>query len=218
MTLKNSKIATAKPDAKANKAYIDALFMEAYSRYATVEEQKKFVGQTIRDAANTILGSRLSPFYQGNVIIPPTAIHPLIWPLKKVQITQKFGERPEVYRQFGLNGHDGIDLKTRYLTSPLGNMDVFASHDAIVQEVRHDKNGYGTHIRLYKKGLGMTLYGHLSKALVQVGQTVKQGDTIGVSGNTGFSTAPHLHWEFRPDPLDSANGFAGAVDQTNYLS
>jgi len=127
-------------------------------------------------------------------------------------VTQAFGSRPDVYKQFGLKGHNGIDLRTRYIDTPLAHMEVFASHDGVC-DVRWDKTGYGTHVRISNKGFGMTLYGHLSKAVVAKGQIVKAGQLIGFTGNTGFSSAPHLHWEWRPEPLKSNNGYAGAADQ-----
>ena len=57
-------------------------------------------------------------------------------------------------------------------------------------------------------GDGMVIrYGHLSETSVEVGQTVAQGDLLGLSGNTGNSTGPHLHFEMRVndevvDPLE----------------
>ncbi len=61
-----------------------------------------------------------------------------------------------------------------------------AAHDGLGIKVEVD-HGYG-----YK-----TIYGHLSKALVKEGARVKRGDLIALSGNTGLSTAPHLHYEVR---------------------
>lgn len=212
MTLKNSNIAQANPDVPANADFINALFFESSGRKATSEELEKFVGMTVKDAANTILGASLSPFSEKR-----KQTQKLIWPLDKVQVTQKFGENPQIYSKFGMKGHDGIDLRTRYFDSPLAQRKVRAAHDAIVQDVRWDKTGYGTHIRLYQQGFGMTIYGHLSKILVSKGQHVSQGEIIGITGNTGFSSGPHLHFEVRPDPLQSGNGYAGAVDPRNYL-
>ncbi len=141
----------------------------------------------------------------------------LIHPLKKIQITQKFGERPEVYKQFGLKGHDGIDYRTRWIDTPLAHMEVFAAHDGVC-DVRWDKTGYGTHVRLNLKGKGTSIYGHLSKAIVSKGQIVKAGQLLGYTGATGFVSGPHLHFEWRPEPLKSANGYAGAVDPAPFLA
>lgn len=142
----------------------------------------------------------------------------LLYPIDKVFITQKFGENPAFYAKFGLKGHDGIDFRTRFVDSPLAHRYVTASHDGIVADVRWDKTGYGTHIRLYKKGSGLTIYGHLEKSYVSKGQIIKAGQRIGLTGNTGTSSGPHLHFEFRPDPLKASNGYAGAVDPLPYLS
>jgi hypothetical protein len=62
MALKNQGIASANPSAIANRAYIDALYKEVYGRYATENEYNRFKNNTVKDAANIILGQNLSPF------------------------------------------------------------------------------------------------------------------------------------------------------------
>jgi len=84
--------------------------------------------------------------------------------------------------------HYGMDF-----TAPTGT-DVFATGNGIVKEV--DRNaGYGN-IIVIDHGYGFeTLYGHLSRTNVKVGQVINRGDVIGFVGSTGASTAPHLHYE-----------------------
>ena len=84
--------------------------------------------------------------------------------------------------------HYGMDF-----TAPTGT-DVFATGNGIVKEV--DRNaGYGN-IIVIDHGYGFeTLYGHLSRTNVKVGQVINRGDVIGFVGRTGASTAPHLHYE-----------------------
>ena len=57
----------------------------------------------------------------------------------------------------------------------------------------------------------MTIYAHLERPVVKTGQAVRAGEEIGRSGNSGFSTGPHLHFEVRL-PGHADNGFGGAVD------
>ncbi len=85
--------------------------------------------------------------------------------------------------------HSGIDF-----SAPKGT-EVFATGDGVVKKIRHSRRGYGNTITI-DHGYGYkTFYAHLSKILVKKGQKVKRGEVIGLVGNTGKSTAPHLHYE-----------------------
>ena len=142
----------------------------------------------------------------------------LYHPLDKVFITQTFGARPEVYRSMDLKGHNGNDYRTRFLDSPLGKRYVSAAAAGKVETVRYDVRGYGIHIRLRHADGSLTIYGHLTKPYVQKGDTVEAQQIIGLSGNTGFSSAPHLHFEYRPTSSPSTNGYAGALDPTPFMN
>jgi septal ring factor EnvC (AmiA/AmiB activator) len=85
--------------------------------------------------------------------------------------------------------HEGMDF-----TAPTGT-DVYATGDGVVVEAESSYRGYGNKIMI-DHGYGYkTLYGHLNEIDVKIGQKVKRGDVIGRVGNTGLSTAPHLHYE-----------------------
>lgn len=85
--------------------------------------------------------------------------------------------------------HYGIDF-----TAPIGT-DIYVTGDGVVEKTDQSKRGYGNSI-VIDHGFGMkTLYGHMDGFNVKKGQKVKRGDVIGFVGNTGLSTAPHLHYE-----------------------
>jgi murein DD-endopeptidase MepM/ murein hydrolase activator NlpD len=85
--------------------------------------------------------------------------------------------------------HEGMDF-----TAPTGT-DVYATGDGTILEAESTFRGYGNKIMI-DHGYGYkSLYGHLNEIDVKVGQKVKRGDVIGKVGNTGLSTAPHLHYE-----------------------
>jgi murein DD-endopeptidase MepM/ murein hydrolase activator NlpD len=86
--------------------------------------------------------------------------------------------------------HFGVDLAVPERTS------VFAANSGTVIFRGWNNTGYGNLIVL-SHGQYMTLYGHLSGFNVACGQTVAAGQVIAFSGNTGASTAPHLHFEVR---------------------
>lgn len=116
----------------------------------------------------------------------------LQWPVAtSTLITQYMMDRPDVYRRFGLPGHDGIDFGSR-----VGD-DIFAAADGVVVASRVDTTGFGEMIRLLHEFEGQTfetLYAHLNVRLVTVGTRVSKGQLIAESGNTGFSDGPHLHF------------------------
>lgn len=117
------------------------------------------------------------------------------WPTDSARITQEFGENEAhygrllpvpVYGNVRL-GHDGIDIGL-----PIGS-NIYAAQNGIVKEL-YNHQFYGIHIRLdHGNGLG-SLYGHLQKTLVKIGDRVTIGQKIALSGNTGASTGPHCHF------------------------
>jgi len=85
--------------------------------------------------------------------------------------------------------HNGMDF-----TAPTGT-DVYATGDGVVSVTKSLIGSYGNHI-IIDHGFGYeTIYAHLEGFKVKQGQKVKRGDVIGFVGNTGLSTAPHLHYE-----------------------
>lgn len=105
-------------------------------------------------------------------------------PLQNGAITSKFGFRK--YRW-----HYGTDLKLNIGDS------IHSVFDGIVRIAKFDRRGYGNYVLIRHNNGLETLYGHLSKTNVVVGQVVKAGELIGLGGNTGRSTGPHLHFEVR---------------------
>lgn len=105
-------------------------------------------------------------------------------PTTNTKITDKFGYRPRRRRV-----HNGIDIKVNRGDT------IYAAFDGKVRITSYQRKGYGHYI-LIRHGNGIeTLYAHLSKKLVTVNENVKAGDPIGIGGNTGRSSGPHLHFE-----------------------
>ncbi len=87
--------------------------------------------------------------------------------------------------------HYGIDF-----SAPIGTA-VYATGDGVVEDMEHSRSGYGNNLTI-NHGYGYeTKYAHLSEFKVRKGQKVKRGQLIALVGNTGKSTAPHLHYEIK---------------------
>ncbi len=105
------------------------------------------------------------------------------FPLKNNEITSDFGWRRWRY-------HFGIDLRVKVGDS------IFNCFDGMVRIAQKSKSYGNTVVVRHNNGLE-TLYAHLSKILVKPNQEIKAGEIIGLAGNTGRSTGPHLHFEIR---------------------
>lgn len=116
--------------------------------------------------------------------------YPNSYPLDTVIIGSKFGMRMHPIHHKVLM-HRGVDMKTK-----IGSH-VYATMDGIISKTKCSKFGYGNQIRVSNDSGYDTRYAHLSEILVEEGQLVKKGDLIGLSGNSGISTTPHLHYEVR---------------------
>ena len=116
---------------------------------------------------------------------PPTYIKPL----SGGRQTSGYGRRKAPTKGASTN-HQAIDWAT-----PTGTA-IWASSGGTVT-VAGWQSGYGYVVYINHPDGNQTRYGHLSKVLVSVGQKVKQGQKIALSGNTGRSTGPHLHFELR---------------------
>lgn len=148
-----------------------------------------------------------------NNFIAPSTISPVTgttffnpgWGL----ITSGFGYRPSFKRM-----HKGIDI-----SMAVGDT-VRVIMPGVVERVAYEAKGYGNYIIVRHDEGYETRYAHLIAPLVAAGQRVEAGVAIGLSGNTGNSTGPHLHFEVRYngtalDPL-SVFSFSGNQQNANY--
>ena len=140
----------------------------------------------------------------------------LIYPVKKVYITQDWGVNRDNYSKFGLLGHNGIDLRA-FLPSGErcyegGKSEVFAPHDGKIIENSFDSS-YGWYSKIENDKEGSILAHFHSKSACVVGSYVLAGDLIGYQGTTGNSTGIHLHWGYYPKPRNKASGYSGTINQ-----
>lgn len=119
----------------------------------------------------------------------------LLWPVSDVLITQGFGltsfsVTTDVYKN---NRHNGVDFKARVGTP------IFAAESGVIKGTGNTDTicpggSYGKFVVIDHQNNLSTLYGHMSIIKVTTGQRVSRGDIIGLSGNTGYTTGPHVHF------------------------
>ncbi len=105
------------------------------------------------------------------------------------RITSGFGKRRDPFNG-RMSFHDGVDIRGRR------GQKIYATADGVITFAGRN-GGYGKYIRLQHAGNYETAYGHMQKIMVKKGQKVKRGQIIGLVGNTGRSTGPHLHYEIK---------------------
>lgn len=130
-------------------------------------------------------------------------------------ITFAFGALPdsteiqEKYRSWGLQGHNGIDYGL-----PKGTPVYSCDEGTILQA--GDNGDFGTSVTI-QHSWGTSLCAHLSSLEIQPGQQVSKHQRLGNSGDSGFTSGPHLHFAIKPTETDINNGFLGYVDPAPYF-
>ncbi|MEK7538359.1 MAG: peptidoglycan DD-metalloendopeptidase family protein [Patescibacteria group bacterium] len=125
-------------------------------------------------------------------LIPPRGVNVFSSPLDNPYITQRFGKTSASGRLYVSGSHNGVDFR-----APLGTPVKAMASGTVIGSGNTDLTcrgaSYGNWILIrYNNGLS-SVYGHLSLVKGVEGQTVSAGDVVAYSGNTGYSTGPHLH-------------------------
>ncbi len=178
---------------------IQAKIVQLSRQLAKEEEERRRKEEEERQAANGGSTAKPSTATQSN----PGGY---IWPVNSRYITSAMGMR---YGGIGAGNHKGNDIGRVGYTSS-----IYAAKSGTVIVSEYHKS-YGNYVVVSHGSGNTTLYAHMSKRLVNVGQYVNQGDVLGITGSTGNSTGPHLHFEVtengsRIDPF-KAGYLTGAV-------
>lgn len=127
-------------------------------------------------------------------------------------VSQRFGENYDYYfKNFKQKGHNGWDFAL-----PIGTK-LYATHDGIISFSSVTNFGDLAISIIDVSGTFRTIYGHLSESKVKVGDVVKKGQLVCLSGNTGrYTSGPHLHFGIHEVvngvDINLDNGFSGGVD------
>lgn len=168
---------------------LSAALDRAESRYAQVRQMMG--GEIVRDPVITASSLPVAPPVRARLASAPTDLGvglglPQHWPLDESGYLTRGQVKPGGREE----AHKGIDIAV-----PVGSL-VRASGGATVREAGEDPE-YGFFVLLDHIDEYQTMYGHLSRILVTPQSTVAPGEVIGLTGNSGRSTAPHLHFEIR---------------------
>ncbi len=174
---------------------IEGRVLSAYFKKDNVEiEQREVMGDSALDEVD-IVATQPVRFPEGRI-----RESNVVFPLKLVRATSLFG-----FRYHPIKGevkfHGGIDLRANY-------EGVYAFSSGVVERASYDANS-GNCVVIEHGGGIKTVYAHLSYIGVVPNQEVTAGALIAVSGNTGKSTAPHLHFsiKYKNTPVDPRSVF-----------
>lgn len=127
------------------------------------------------------------------------------------RLSSYFGYRMDPFYKV-MKFHEGVDF-----SAPVGT-EIYATGDGEVIKVVKSKRSYGNSVTI-DHGFGYeTFYAHCEKVLVKKGQKIKRGQVIATVGNTGKSTAPHLHYEVKKNnkSIDPINFFFNDLTPEEY--
>lgn len=200
-----SQLEAQKKTLEKKQAELQAQMSEAASLIAEMSSTKEGYEKLLRaeEAEASSIDAKIRQMQaqlSGKGELPAATYGGYIWPVTTSRkISSPFGARrnPVTGRT---ETHKGVDIAGVFYSS---NILAAKSGTVIISQYG---NSYGNYVVISHGTGNTTLYAHMSKRLVEVGATVNQGDVIGVTGSTGNSTGPHLHFEItengsRIDPL-----------------
>lgn len=198
---KKKELDTQRDAANALMQELQADSAEARAEMAAIEaEEEEILAEAVR-LSRLYAQQNQDPATQGGYI----------WPVNSRYITSTVGGRTSP-GGVGSTNHKGTDIGRVGYTS-----EIYAAKSGTVI-ISTYSSSYGNYVVLSHGSGNTTLYAHMSSRKVSVGQKVSQGDVIGITGSTGHSTGPHLHFEIteggvRINPLSH-----GAQPRKGYLS
>ena len=130
-------------------------------------------------------------------------------------VSQLWGDNADFYKQFlydgvPLRGHNGIDFGM-----PVGTP-LVSSDEGRVLTVGASPSGFGNWVMVDHRW-GQSVYAHMHRVTVREGESVRRGDVLGESGNSGTSTGPHLHFSIRITPHFRGDGWGGYCDPLPFM-
>lgn len=173
---------------------------EYQSALAEVEAEEERVQEEIVRLSKELAAQQAAQGQTSNA-----ALGGYIWPVSSRKINSPFGPRNTGIPGASTN-HKGVDIGGVGYTT-----EVHAAKAGTVI-VSQRSSSYGEYVVISHGSGNTTLYAHMSSRSVSVGDVVEQGDVIGITGSTGISSGPHLHFEItengvRVDPLQYLTGY-----------
>lgn len=167
-----------------------------------LEEEEEAIQKRIQDMSRKLAEEQAAA---NGGQVSNAALGGYIWPVDSRYITSTFGGRSSP-GGIGSTNHKGVDIgRVGYTTT------VHAAKAGTVL-IAQRSSSYGNYVVISHGSGNTTLYGHMSSLSVSAGAYVNQGDAIGITGSTGNSTGPHLHFEIsengvRINPLNYLTGY-----------
>lgn len=207
---KESELKTAKVEAEQENAKLKSAKVVKNSELAKLSEEEKQLQSKIDEfnAAIKKADEEMKKQLDDSKDYVGSFSGTLSWPISTTSyawniITSGYGKRDQPTAGASTN-HKALDIGIRY-------QPIYAPADGYVVTAQ-SVSGYGNFIMIKHSNSLYTCYGHLSSYNVSAGQTVKRGQQIAISGNTGVTTGPHLHFEVRTNGTS-----ASRVNPLNYI-
>lgn len=150
----------------------------------------------------------------------------IVRPIEPFELTQGFGSNPDTYKRFGLKGHNGWDLKTKFPDTPKGFRNILSSWLMLFYKQGNEgKDGYGLYFETLSKLYSTWKLTFAHCLSVESFTTKNEGENMAISDNTGFSTDSHLHLTTKRiriingqhEVIDYNNGYFGAVNPQDFF-